>query len=172
MNFNDFILQRNMNFKDFPIFFITSLGIDFKWLLVSISAPCWYAFVIKFHVFWWSFFLWFVESILDWFLIIFDQKWFQRVGAGSLVFRSLFRHTCTFYHCKTYKCQNPLFPIFPPKKKHTHLYLLPTYYLQVRHDRFLPFSRKNLMEKSKKSNIPRHDFGPILASVGILLGSF
>jgi hypothetical protein len=42
----------------------------------------------------------------------------------------------------------------------------------VRYDRFYNFLEKNLGEKPKTSNAPRHDFGAMFALVGTLLVPF
>ena len=95
----------------FLIFFVTSFGIIFLWVLGSILAPFWLPFGIKFHVFGWSFWGWIFVSICYWFLIKEFSKSKRTVSSASLPFRILFPHTCTFYWRKTYKCQKPLFPI-------------------------------------------------------------
>ena len=105
-------LREKLFLMIFLIFFVTSFGIDFWWVLVSILAPFWDPCGINFYVFWWAFFGWIVESMFDRFVIkMGSTNWFV-YGDGTLFFRSLFPHTCTFYQRKTYKCQKPCFATF------------------------------------------------------------
>ena len=167
MNFNDFTLQRNMIFDDFPglfryqfwHWFWKRFGIDFSSILAS--------FCNYFHVFSTSVF----ESI---FLLAFWWKWYQNwsgetypepsffvsffitlvpftyaipTSARKQFFQLFFTkikefiHTCTFYPRNTYKCAMAVFTIL--KKK---------------------FNEKNLMIFLI--------FGSLLSSFGSLLAPF
>ena len=114
MNFNDFTLQRNMNFHDFlDLFryqfwhwFLMSFGIDFGSIL---EAFCNYFYVFSVSFFasiFWSTFWWKI-----------DQKWLRGNLPGVSLFRLFFDHTCTFYLRNTYKCQKTVFPTFLNKLK-------------------------------------------------------
>ena len=121
MNFNDFTIMRNMIFDDFLFYFVTSFGIAFWWLLVSILAPFWDPFCIKFHVFGCSFFFWWIcESICYWSLIDFWSKTVSTSRRGITFVSVPFPHTCTFYWRKTYKCQKPFFNFFKQIKEFIH----------------------------------------------------
>ena len=54
-------------FMIFLIFFDTSFGIDFLWVLASILVPFWKPFVIKFNVSGWSFYVRFLGLECYWF---------------------------------------------------------------------------------------------------------
>ena len=109
MIFNDFALQRIKIFDYFPDLF------DYQF---------WYWFWMSFGINFGSNlgFLWhqvsclfgdrFFDEFLHRFLIqIRPNNWFF-LDDRTLYFRILFPHTCTFYHCKTYECQKPAFPLF------------------------------------------------------------
>ena len=142
LNFNDFTIQRNMIFDDFPDlfryqfwhWFLMTFGIDFG----SILGPLWHQIPC---------FLVIVFLMVFW--IGFWPKWFQKIYGASLPFRlcfaSFFRtlvpftsvrptsarnqnylsfffkylkeyiHTCTFYKSKTYKCAATVFTILKKK---------------------------------------------------------
>ena len=89
----------------FLIFFVTSFGIDFRWVLVSISAPFWDPFGIKFHVFGWSFLL------MNFWIDV-----FQKLDDGTLPFRSFFacffRTLVSFTFVRLTSARNHFFQLF------------------------------------------------------------
>ena len=112
MNFNDFTLQRNMIFDDFPDlfryqfwhWFLMSFGIDFGSILGPLcqQIPCFLEIVLL-MICW----IFFIRSLTK---MVTKDIWF--VSPFSVLFRILFLHTCNFYQRKTNKCQKPCFPIF------------------------------------------------------------
>ena len=76
----------------FLIFSVTSFGIGFWWLLVSILDPFWDPFGIKFHVFCWSFFWWVLKLFfIDCWSIV-HQTGAKRLTMHHLFFASFSAH--------------------------------------------------------------------------------
>ena len=110
MNFNDFTMQRNVIFDDFPALFLNqfwhwfsmSLGIDSG----SLLGPLWHQIPC-----FWMIVFWLILSPC--FLDCWSRKGSKKRGCMirfSVRFRIILPHTCTFYKRKTYKWQKPYFP--------------------------------------------------------------
>ena len=144
MNFNDFTIQRNMIFDDFPDFF----SLPF---LAFIFDDFWHRFRLSFGIPLVSNSMFFIERLFDDFLNRFlidfrlkmaPKRWGRYPPFSALFhillptlvpltyvkptsarnhFSNLFKiwknkHTCTFYQRKTYKCAMTVFTHFKKKK--------------------------------------------------------
>ena len=128
MNLNDSTLQRNMIFDDFRKY--VSIPV-----LALIFDEFWHRFWLHFGTPLASNSMFLGDRFFDDFLnrdfIIFDQKWFQKVGDGTLPFRSFFasffRTLVPFTNVRPTSARNHVFQLFQKiKRMYPHLYLLLT----------------------------------------------
>ena len=101
----------------FPIFFVTSFGIDSWWVLVSILLPFWNPFGINFHVLGWSFSEWFFELFFGRFWSRMGPKVRGRHAPHLYILATFFRTLVSFTHVRPTSARIKVLQLFSKNKK-------------------------------------------------------
>ena len=123
----------------------------------------------------------FLHRFFVYFLVGNGTKMYPRLRGAAPLFAPEIDHTCTFYHCNTYKCQKQFFHFFFFKKLNEFIHTCTFYPRNTYKCAMTVFTIfKNQMDEKKKENFERSKtwflmifliFGSLLASFGLPFGS-